>query len=133
MVVSGWRGGGWGESRIGGQGARKMAVKVFDLASYQHLLSEVHSQLRPPGENHLSPEQRELMAVLLVLIEKFEGERYSTVKAKPHVTLRELMRAHAISDLRSSDLAQLVPRHDRGQDDPTCCQRASCSSGRVLR
>ena len=96
-----------------------MAAKVFDLASYQHLLAEAHPQLpRTEAENErliqmvsdlqektrLSPEERELMDVLLVLIEKFEDEHYSTVKARPHETLRELMRAR---DLKPKALYEI--------------------------
>ena len=93
-----------------------MAVDVFNLASYQHLLSEVHPQLpRTEAENERlidrlrelqdkaqpSPEEQELMAVLLTLIEKFEDGHYRTSRSKPHAILRELMRAR---DLKPKDL-----------------------------
>jgi HTH-type transcriptional regulator/antitoxin HigA len=96
-----------------------MAARVFDLSSYQQLLSEVHPQLpRTEAENErliqmvsdlqekprLSPEERELMDLLLVLIEKFEDEHYSTAQVKPHETLRELMRAR---DLKPKDLYEV--------------------------
>lgn len=93
-----------------------MAAKAFNLSSYQHLLSEVHPQLpQTAAENErliqtvralqekrrLSPEEKALTNLLLVLIEKFEDDHYSTVKAKPHAVLRELMRAR---DLKPKDL-----------------------------
>jgi HTH-type transcriptional regulator/antitoxin HigA len=96
-----------------------MAAKVFDLASYQHLLSEVHPQLpRTEAENErliqrvqelqnkerLSPEEQELTALLLVLIEKFEDDHYSTTKSEPQAILRELMRAR---DLKPKDLYEV--------------------------
>jgi len=93
-----------------------MAAKAFDLASYRQLLSEVHPQVpQTEAENerliqtvrqlqdkkHLSPEERQLTALLLVLIENFEEAHYSTTKSKPHAILRELMRAR---DLKPKDL-----------------------------
>jgi antitoxin component HigA of HigAB toxin-antitoxin module len=93
-----------------------MTVTAFDLASYQHLLSEAHPRVpQTEAENevliqmvrelqdkgYLSPEEQALTAVLLALIEKFEDEHYSTSKAKPDEVLRELMRAR---DLRPKDL-----------------------------
>jgi HTH-type transcriptional regulator/antitoxin HigA len=93
-----------------------MAAKVFNLASYQHLLSEAHPRLPQTAEENeqliqqvqdlqekkrLSPEERALMALLLVLVEKFEDEHYSTTRAKPHTILRELMR---VRDLKPKDL-----------------------------
>jgi HTH-type transcriptional regulator/antitoxin HigA len=93
-----------------------MTVTAFDLASYQHLLSEAHPRVpQTEAENEaliqmvrelqdkecLSPEEQALTAVLLALIEKFEDEHYSTSKAKPDEVLRELMRAR---DLRPKDL-----------------------------
>jgi HTH-type transcriptional regulator/antitoxin HigA len=96
-----------------------MTVTTFDLTSYQHLLSEVHPRIpQTEAENEaliqivrelqdkerLSPEEQELTALLLVLIEKFEDEHYSTSKAKPHAVLRELMRAR---DLRPKDLYEI--------------------------
>ena len=77
-----------------------MTVTAFDLASYQHLLSEAHPRVpQTEAENevliqmvrelqdkgYLSPEEQALTAVLLALIEKFEDEHYSTSKAKPAI------------------------------------------------
>jgi HTH-type transcriptional regulator / antitoxin HigA len=41
----------------------------------------------------ISPEQHELMDLLVTLIERFEGERYSLSAASPLEVLRELMEA----------------------------------------
>jgi HTH-type transcriptional regulator/antitoxin HigA len=88
-----------------------MAARAFNLASYRHLLSEAHPRVpQTKAENerliemvqelqdkeHLSPEEQELTALLLVLIENFEEAHYSTTKSKPHVILRELMRARGL-------------------------------------
>ena len=65
-----------------------MIAPPFDLASYQHLLSEAHPRIpQTETENEaliqqvralqdkdrLSPEEQELTALLLALIEKFEA------------------------------------------------------------
>jgi HTH-type transcriptional regulator/antitoxin HigA len=96
-----------------------MAAKAFDLASYCHLLSEVHPQVpQTEAENErliemvrelqdqecLSPEEQQLTALLLVLIENFEEAHSSTTKSKPHAILRELMRAR---DLKPKNLYEV--------------------------
>jgi|SRR5271157_4486323 len=93
-----------------------MAAKAFDLASYQHLLCEVHPQVpQSEAENERliqvlqnlqdkerpTPEEQQLTKVLLVLIERFEDEHYRRTKSKPDAILRELMRAR---DLKPKDI-----------------------------
>lgn len=96
-----------------------MAAKTFDLDSYRNLLSETHP--RAPhtarenerlitivndlqGKPKLSAEERALMELLLVLIQKFEDEHYGTEGAGPHDILKELMRAN---DLKPKDLYEI--------------------------
>jgi HTH-type transcriptional regulator/antitoxin HigA len=96
-----------------------MAVRAFDLGCYRHLLSEAYPQVPHTGEENerlleivrglqqkdsLSPEERELMSLVLVLIEKFEEDHYSTRKASPDAVVRELMRARG---LRPKDLYEI--------------------------
>jgi HTH-type transcriptional regulator / antitoxin HigA len=96
-----------------------MAVRAIDLASYNHLLTQAHPTVpKTEKENErllaivsellehpkLSVEERELLDLLLVAIEKFEDQHYSTKRAAPHETLRELMRAHS---LRPKDLYEI--------------------------
>jgi len=53
----------------------------------------------------IAPEQRELMDLLVTLIERFEGERYSLRTASPVEVLRELMEARG---MKLADLANLI-------------------------
>ena len=88
-----------------------MGVRVFDLGAYTGLLAEAHPTVpQTQAENErllrivetltekpgLSPEEKELLEVLLVLIQKFEDQRYATRRAKPDQVLRELMRAQGV-------------------------------------
>jgi HTH-type transcriptional regulator/antitoxin HigA len=93
-----------------------MAAKSFSLADYTGLLSKTHPTV-PHTEaenqrlieivaglterNPLSPEEAELLEVLLALIQRFEDRHYATKRAAPHDALREMMRAH---DLKPKDL-----------------------------
>ncbi|MBZ5723997.1 MAG: transcriptional regulator [Acidobacteriia bacterium] len=96
-----------------------MVARSFDLMRYAHLLSEAHPTL-PHTEkenqrliaiaggltekNGLSPEEAELLEMLLALIQKFEDRHYATKRAAPHKALLEMMRAH---NLRPKDLYQV--------------------------
>ena len=53
----------------------------------------------------IAPEQRELMDLLVTLIERFEGERYSLSAASPVEVLRDLMEARG---MRPAALATLI-------------------------
>lgn len=53
----------------------------------------------------MTPEQRELLDLLVVLIERFEAERYSLSAASPVEVLRELMEARA---MKPAGLAALI-------------------------
>ena len=44
----------------------------------------------------MTPEQRELLDLLVVLIERFEAERYTLSAASPVEVLRELMQARGM-------------------------------------
>jgi HTH-type transcriptional regulator / antitoxin HigA len=53
----------------------------------------------------MTPEQRELLDLLVVLIERFEAERYSLSAASPVEVLRELMEARG---MKLAGLATLI-------------------------
>jgi HTH-type transcriptional regulator / antitoxin HigA len=88
-----------------------MDAKKIDLDFYNHLLTEAHPTVpKTEKENDrllaivnelldrpkLSAEERELLDLLLVAIEKFEDQHYSTERAAPHEVLREMMRARGL-------------------------------------
>jgi HTH-type transcriptional regulator/antitoxin HigA len=96
-----------------------MAVEAFDVLTYDRLLTEVHPRVpQTEAENerllaileglhdkeHPSPEERELIKLLIVLIEDFEEAHYATRRAQPHEVLREMMRAR---DVKPKDLYQI--------------------------
>src|ERR1700730_4077608 len=56
---------------------------------------QVAGHLMNLGER-MTPEQRELLDLLVVLIERFEAERYSLSAASPVEALRELMQARGM-------------------------------------
>jgi HTH-type transcriptional regulator / antitoxin HigA len=56
---------------------------------------QVAGHLMNLGER-MTPEQRELLDLLVVLIERFEAERYSLSAASPVEVLRELMQARGM-------------------------------------
>ena len=93
-----------------------MAVEAFDVFSYDRLLTEVHPRVPQTAEENErllaileglhdkerpTPEERELIKLLVVLIEDFEEAHYRTRRAQPHEVLREMMRAR---DLKPKDL-----------------------------
>lgn len=53
----------------------------------------------------MTPEQRELLDLLVLLIERFEAERYAMSAAAPVDVLRELMEARG---MKLADLAALI-------------------------
>jgi HTH-type transcriptional regulator / antitoxin HigA len=65
---------------------------------------QVAEHLMDLGER-MTPEQRELLDLLVVLIERFESERYALGAATPVEVLRELMEARA---MKRADLAALI-------------------------
>jgi len=65
---------------------------------------QVVEHLMDLGER-MTPEQRELLDLLVVLIERFETERYSLSEASPVEVLRELMEARG---MRFAGLATLI-------------------------
>ena len=65
---------------------------------------QVAEHLMNLGER-MTPEQRELLDLLVVLIERFESERYSLSAALPAEILRELMEARG---MKLADLAALI-------------------------
>jgi HTH-type transcriptional regulator/antitoxin HigA len=56
---------------------------------------QVAGHLMNLGER-MTPEQRELLDLLVVLIERFEAERYSLSAASPVEVLREMMQARGM-------------------------------------
>jgi HTH-type transcriptional regulator / antitoxin HigA len=68
----------------------------------EHVLREVEA-LMARGES-LSPAEEELLALLTVLIERFEEERYALHPASPREIVRTLMQARGMTQ---TDLAQL--------------------------
>jgi HTH-type transcriptional regulator / antitoxin HigA len=65
---------------------------------------QVVEHLMDLGER-MTPEQRELMDLLVTLIERFEAERYSLSAASPVEALRELMEARG---MKLAGLAALI-------------------------
>lgn len=65
---------------------------------------QVVGHLMDLGER-MTPEQRELMDLLVTLIERFEAERYSLSAAPPVEVLRELMEARG---MKLAGLAALI-------------------------
>jgi HTH-type transcriptional regulator/antitoxin HigA len=65
---------------------------------------QVVEHLMDLGER-IAPEQRELMDLLVMLIERFEAERYSLSAAAPAEMLRELMEARG---MKLAGLATLI-------------------------
>ncbi len=65
---------------------------------------QVVEHLMDLGER-IAPEQRELLDLLVVLIERFEAERYALSAALPAEVLRELMEARG---MKLADLAALI-------------------------
>jgi len=65
---------------------------------------QVVGHLMDLGER-IAPEQRELLDLLVVLIERFEAERYPLGAASPVEVLRELMEARG---MKLADLAALI-------------------------
>lgn len=65
---------------------------------------QVVQHLMDLGER-IAPEQRELMDLLVMLIERFEAERYSLSAATPVEMLRELMEARG---MKLAGLATLI-------------------------
>jgi antitoxin component HigA of HigAB toxin-antitoxin module len=55
----------------------------------------------------MTPEQRELLDLLVVLIERFEAERYTLSAASPVEVLRELMQARGMKSASSPLLSAL--------------------------
>jgi HTH-type transcriptional regulator / antitoxin HigA len=55
--------------------------------------------------DRLSPEQRELLELLVVLIERFESDRYALSAASPSDVLHELMEARG---MKFAELAALI-------------------------
>jgi HTH-type transcriptional regulator / antitoxin HigA len=55
--------------------------------------------------DRMTPEQRELFELLVVLIERFESERYSLSASTPVEVLRELMEARG---MKLRDLAAII-------------------------
>jgi HTH-type transcriptional regulator/antitoxin HigA len=53
----------------------------------------------------ITPEQRELLGLLVLLIERFEAERYALSPASPVEALRELMQQRS---MKLADLAALI-------------------------
>lgn len=69
--------------------------RVIDTeAEYERLLNEV-SKLMAIGEN-LTPEQAEVLELLVTLIEQYEDEHYQLKAATPHEILKELMQARGL-------------------------------------
>jgi HTH-type transcriptional regulator/antitoxin HigA len=98
------------------RGGGNVAARTFDLASYDQLLIAIHPRVpRTEKENErlisllkklddkeqTTPEEDELVKLLVVLIEDFEETHYATRKAQPFEVLRELMRVH---DVKPKDL-----------------------------
>jgi HTH-type transcriptional regulator/antitoxin HigA len=98
-----------------------MAARAIDLSAYAHLLSKVHPTVPHTEEDNerliaiveeldregrvLSPEQKELLDLLLVLIQDFERARYAPKHpARPHSMVRELMRAN---NLKPKDMYEI--------------------------
>jgi HTH-type transcriptional regulator / antitoxin HigA len=65
---------------------------------------QVAEHLMNLGER-MTPEQRELLDLLVVLIERFEAERYSLSAVSPVEVLRELMQARG---MKPAGLATLI-------------------------
>ncbi len=55
--------------------------------------------------DRLTPKQNELLRLLVVLIERFEAERYTLERAEPREVLRELMDARG---MKIADLADII-------------------------
>jgi HTH-type transcriptional regulator/antitoxin HigA len=96
-----------------------MAAETFEVSSYDRLLTEVHPRVPQTEEENErlivileglhekerpTPEERELIKLLVVLIEDFEETHYATRRAMPHEVLREMMRAR---DVKPKDLYQI--------------------------
>lgn len=96
-----------------------MAARSFDISNYTGLLSKTHPTVphteqenqrliaivgELTGGKELSPEEVELLEVLLALIQKFEDRHYATKRATPHEALLEMMREH---DLSPKDLYEI--------------------------
>lgn len=96
-----------------------MAARAFDLTSYDRLLTEVHPRVPKTEKDNerliavlknlhdkdrTTPEENELIKLLLVLIEDFEESHYATKKAEPHEFLREIMLNH---DVKPKDLYEI--------------------------
>jgi HTH-type transcriptional regulator/antitoxin HigA len=65
---------------------------------------KVVEHLMDLGER-MTPEQRELLDLLVLLVERFESERYALSAASPADVLRELMEARG---MKLADLAALI-------------------------
>jgi len=98
-----------------------MAARAIDLSAYGHLLGQVHPTVPHTEEDNerlvamveelgqegriLSPEQKELLELLLVLIQDFERAHYAPKRpARPHTMVRELMRAN---NLKPKDMHEI--------------------------
>jgi HTH-type transcriptional regulator / antitoxin HigA len=99
--------------------AGNMAARSLNLSTYAELLTKAHPTVpRTEVENQrlitivedltekntLSSEEKELLEVLLALIEKFENRHYATKRATPQEALREMMRAHG---MKPKDMYQI--------------------------
>ena len=93
-----------------------MAAKAFNLSEYVHLLSTAHPTVPHTDEENerllmlveqldqqaeVSPEQKELLELLLALIQEYERAHAPKRRARPDDILRELMRAN---DLKPKDM-----------------------------
>lgn len=98
-----------------------MAARAFNLSAYTHLLSKAHPTVPRTEEDNerliavvekldqegkvLSPEQKELLELLLVLIQDFERAHYAPKRqARPHAIVRELMLAN---NLKPKDMYEI--------------------------
>jgi HTH-type transcriptional regulator/antitoxin HigA len=96
-----------------------MAAKAFDLVNYGRLLGEAVPVVIESEEQNdrtlieiralqekqeLSPEEEELLKLLILLVEDFEKRHYSLKRATPAEALRELLRSRA---MKASDLWEI--------------------------
>ncbi len=93
-----------------------MAVKSLDLAEYGSLLAEAHPAVIETEEENgrvlalvhdllrkkkRSPEEQQLLKLLVRLVEDFEEQHYDLKGSTPDQVLRELLRAR---DMKPKDL-----------------------------
>jgi HTH-type transcriptional regulator/antitoxin HigA len=83
------------DQQLYGELVREAKPHVIATEEDNEAALEMISALMERGE-HLSPEERALLDLMIVLVERFEAERYPVPNAAPNDILRELLESNGL-------------------------------------